>query len=126
MKQGPGLISFDIDGTLELGDPPGVVTINVVRKAQEMGYIIGSCSDRTVLEQRELWQSVGLEVDFVVPKQGLGTLRERFNAETWLHLGDTEVDRRMAINANFDYLHSLEIEVGDGWLQRYAGREGTK
>ena len=40
------LISFDIDGTLEVGDPPGVLTMDMVRRAQEKGCVIGSCSDR--------------------------------------------------------------------------------
>ena len=31
------LVSFDIDGTLEVGDPPGQVAINVVRRARELG-----------------------------------------------------------------------------------------
>ena len=39
------LISFDIDGTLEFGDPPGVLTVEMVRAAQNLGYIVGSCSD---------------------------------------------------------------------------------
>jgi hypothetical protein len=36
------LISFDIDGTLEVGGPPGSITIERVRQALELGYIIGS------------------------------------------------------------------------------------
>jgi hypothetical protein len=122
----PGLISFDIDGTLEFGDPRGCISVELVRQARELGYIIGSCSDRTVLEQRELWQAAGVEVDFAVPKQGLPSLRERFQARTWLHLGDTDVDRRMAGSAGFQFLHSLELEDGAVWLLRHAGMEGTE
>ena len=32
------LISFDIDGTLEVGDPPGVLTMDMVRLAQEKDF----------------------------------------------------------------------------------------
>ena len=49
------LISFDIDGTLEVGDPPGYITMEMVRRAKDLGYIIGSCSDRTVSNQRRIW-----------------------------------------------------------------------
>ena len=42
------LISFDIDGTLEVGDPPGIITLDMVRKAKELGFLVGSCSDRTI------------------------------------------------------------------------------
>jgi hydroxymethylpyrimidine pyrophosphatase-like HAD family hydrolase len=37
------LISFDIDGTLVVGDPPGLITLDMVRQAQASGYLIGSC-----------------------------------------------------------------------------------
>ena len=42
------LVSFDIDGTLEVGDPPGIVTISMVRQAKSLGYLIGraSCRER--------------------------------------------------------------------------------
>ena len=40
------LISFDIDGTLEVGDPPGPLTMDMVRIVQDKGFLIGSCSDR--------------------------------------------------------------------------------
>ena len=46
------LISFDIDGTLEVGDPPGVLTMEFVRKTQEAGILVGSCSDRPISGQR--------------------------------------------------------------------------
>ena len=43
------LVSFDIDGTLEVGNPPGIVPGALVRRAQRLGYLVGSCSDRTIL-----------------------------------------------------------------------------
>ena len=58
------LISFDIDGTLETGDPPGCITMGRVRQAQELGYIIGSCSDRTVSTQQRMWLEHGISVAF--------------------------------------------------------------
>ena len=35
------LISFDIDGTLEVGDPPGVIPLTAVRIAREFGLKAG-------------------------------------------------------------------------------------
>ena len=32
------LVSFDIDGTLEVGDPPGIVSIALVKPAKRLGY----------------------------------------------------------------------------------------
>ena len=39
------LVSFDIDGTLEVGDPPGAVTMDMIRTARKKGFLTGSCSD---------------------------------------------------------------------------------
>ena len=40
------LVSFDIDGTLEVGDPPGPIELALVRRAKALGYIVGSASAR--------------------------------------------------------------------------------
>ena len=60
------LISFDIDGTLEVGDPPGIITLDMVRKAKELGFWVGSCSDRTISTQQRIWRDSGISVDFTV------------------------------------------------------------
>src|SRR2546427_3537164 len=55
------LVSFDIDGTLEVGEPPGSVPIALVRTAKRLGYLVGSCSDRPVAYQRSEERRVGKE-----------------------------------------------------------------
>jgi hydroxymethylpyrimidine pyrophosphatase-like HAD family hydrolase len=65
----PKLISFDIDGTLEVGDPPGDITMDLVRMAQQLGYLIGSCSDRTLSAQQRIWSDHLIVVDFTVSHQ---------------------------------------------------------
>ena len=98
------LISFDIDGTLEVGDPPGGITMEMVRQAQGMGYLIGSCSDRTVSEQQRIWQDNGILVEFTVLKHRLEVVKEQFPAEEYYHVGDTETDRRISLEAGFRFL----------------------
>src|ERR1700733_10252811 len=44
-------VSFDIDGTMEFGDPPGPILTSVVRALVGCGYIVGSASDRVVSNQ---------------------------------------------------------------------------
>ena len=39
------LVSFDIDGTMEFGDPPGPVPAAVARELVGRGYIVGVASD---------------------------------------------------------------------------------
>ncbi len=110
------LISFDIDGTLEVGDPPGGITMEMVRQAQSLGYLIGSCSDRTVSEQQRIWRDHGIAVDFTVLKHRLEEVKQRFPAEEYYHVGDTETDRRVSLQAGFSFL-----SVNDAMLRLLNG-----
>jgi len=98
------LISFDIDGTLEVGDPPGAIPITVVRRAQGLGYLVGSCSDRPISTQQRMWESHDIAADFTVLKHHLGELKERFQAEEYYHVGDTDTDRYYALQAGFHFV----------------------
>jgi phosphoglycolate phosphatase-like HAD superfamily hydrolase len=111
----PPLISFDIDGTLEVGDPPGLITCEMVRMVKDLGYVVGSCSDRPISHQQRIWQGLGIEVDFTVLKHRLGELRSRFEAETYYHIGDTDVDHHFAREAGFQFLRA------DGSVQQAWG-----
>ena len=97
------LISFDIDGTLETGDPPGYITIERVREVQALGYIIGSCSDRTVSTQQRMWLEHGISVAFTVLKHRLDQVKADFNAEQYFHIGDTNIDKYYAELNGFTY-----------------------
>lgn len=110
------LISFDIDGTLEVGDPPGGITMEMVRKVKSLGYLIGSCSDRTVSEQQRIWQSNGIAVEFTVLKHGLDQVKEKFPVDEYFHVGDTDADRRASLQAGFNFL-----PVDDAVVQLFGG-----
>ena len=99
------LISFDIDGTLEVGDPPGCVTMEMVRQARGLGYIIGSCSDRMVSNQRRIWRDHAISVAFTVLKHQLELVKAEFNAARYYHIGDTDLDRQYAERAGFAFLY---------------------
>ena len=99
------LISFDIDGTLEVGDPPGPLTMEMVRIVQEKGFLIGSCSDRPPTSQRSLWEEYDIHVDFAVAKHLLAGVKSDFEADAYYHIGDREdLDRQMALRVGFDFL----------------------
>jgi hypothetical protein len=98
------LISFDIDGTLEVGNPPGYITIERVREAHALGYIIGSCSDWPVSWQQTLWEEHGIPVAFTVLKHHLDRVKADFHAEEYVHIGDTDMDRYYAERNGFVYL----------------------
>lgn len=105
------LISFDIDGTLEVGDPPGLIPLTAVRRAHELGFVIGSCSDRPISYQQRLWDEHDMPMHFTVLKQHLLTVRAQFDVEHYLHIGDTDIDQMMAREAGFDFLHSIDDDV---------------
>jgi hypothetical protein len=101
----PRLISLDIDGTLEVGDPPGCITIARVREALELGYIVGSCSDWPVSHQKRMWLAHGIPVSFTVLKHQLDRVRAEFSAERYVHIGDTNIDRHYAERNGFVYFY---------------------
>ncbi len=109
------LISFDIDGTLEVGDPPGYITMKMVRRAKDLGYIIGSCSDRTVSNQRRIWVEHDISVAFTVLKHQLDLVKAAFNAEQYYHIGDTNMDRHYAERAGFEFF-SPDTSVDHLWI----------
>lgn len=100
------LVSFDIDGTLEVGEPPGIVTISMVRLAKSLGYVIGSCSDRPIRFQQELWETLHINADFTVLKHRLVDVKTLFRARTYYHIGDTETDHAVAADAGFRFLRA--------------------
>jgi hypothetical protein len=113
------LVSFDIDGTLEVGDPPGPVSLATVRRARALGFTIGSASDRTRGDQQALWAAHGIDVDFIGGKHHLHEVRARFTCARYVHIGDSLVDRLYAEQAAFEF-HDVVANPTDGpfeWLR---------
>jgi hypothetical protein len=100
------LVSFDIDGTLEVGQPPGIVSIALVRRAQRLGYLVGSCSDRPISYQQAMWKRVQIVTDFTVLKHRLDDVKARFPAAAYYHVGDTDLDDFFATAAGFRFLRA--------------------
>ena len=109
------LLSFDIDGTLETGDPPGPITLDMVLRAKDMGCIIGSSSDRSKSAQIDMWERNNIEVDFVSNKHVLIEIKHRFEADYYLHMGDRGLDRQFAREAEFDFMWMDEAAT-EPWI----------
>jgi hypothetical protein len=75
------VVSFDIDGTMEFGDPPGPITVDLVRRVAELGHVVGSASDRTRGNQTAAWELHGVDVSFVGGKHHLHEVREAIAAD---------------------------------------------
>ena len=111
------LVSFDIDGTLEIGQPPGIVTIELVRRAQQRGYLVGSCSDRPISYQQAMWERVSIVADFTALKHRLDEVKARFQAAAYYHVGDTDLDWFFATSAGFEFLLA-EPDAHREWATR--------
>ena len=84
------LVSFDIDGTMEFGEPPGPVPAAVARELFDRGYIVGVASDWPRSSQAPLWARYGMEPHFVGGKHHLHEVRAEFEADQYIHVGDTD------------------------------------
>ena len=114
------LVSFDIDGTLEVGNPPGIITISMVRSARDRGYVIGSGSDRPLSYQQLVWDRLAIVPDFTVLKHRLAEVRARFAAQAYYHIGDTDVDALFATGAGFQFLRA-DAAAHEAWGPRLFG-----
>jgi hypothetical protein len=105
------VVSFDIDGTMEFGDPPGPIAVALVQAMADLGHVVGSGSDRTRSDQASLWAAHGVDVHFVGGKHHLPEVRRRFPADRYVHIGDTDVDAHFARAADFEFFWSHEFAV---------------
>ena len=114
------LLSIDIDGTLETGDPPGPVTLEMVKRAIDLGCIVGSASDRSVSAQARMWERAGIEVSFTANKHLLSEIKERFEADYYVHMGDRNLDEQFAREAEMDFIWQDEAAT-EPWLAMLRG-----
>ena len=114
------LVSFDIDGTLEVGEPPGIVTIALVQIAKDLGYVIGSCSDRPISYQQDMWETLRIVPDFTVLKHRLDDVKARFAAAAYYHIGDTDTDERFALASGFRFLKA-DSDAHRAWSTELFG-----
>jgi hypothetical protein len=103
------VLSFDIDGTLEVGDPNGPLTFAHVEAARAAGHVVGSASDRTIADQTALWEAAGVEPHFIILKHNLNQIRASYEGYRYLHIGDTDRDKVSAKAADFEFLHVDDV-----------------
>ncbi len=87
-----------------------------MRQAKAKGYVVGSGSDRIRSYQQQLWDTHGIEVDFVGGKHHLAELRNQFKANRYIHIGDSDMDRYYAEAAGFEFLDVKDIAASHNAL----------
>jgi hypothetical protein len=58
-----------------------------------------------------MWKRAGIEPDFVVVKHRLDSVRERFECERFVHIGDTHVDAHYARQAGFEFVFASDVAL---------------
>lgn len=108
------LIGFDIDNVLEIAMEPGPITLDMVKRAQDLGCIIGSCSDVPVSMQRDMWDRHGVTVDFTVLKHRLSDLTSQFEADEYYLVSPRDTGN-YAENSGFVFLPVAEA-TNEPWM----------
>ncbi len=108
------LIGFDIDNVLDISLEPGPITLDMVKRAKQMGYIVGSCSDVPIPMQKAMWEKHGVEVDFTVLKHRLGELRNEFEADEY-YLISTRDTGDYSVTQGFVFLPVAET-TDEPWM----------
>ncbi|MSQ29905.1 MAG: hypothetical protein EXR68_05395 [Dehalococcoidia bacterium] len=99
-------ISFDLDRTLDFGDPSGPIVPALIGALQDAAAIVGSASDRTVLDQRRMWERAGIGPPaFAVAKAQLRTVPAAYPDHFLVHIGDRFADHLEAVNAGAFFIH---------------------
>lgn len=107
------MLSLDIDGTLEFGEPPGPIPVSTVLALQRAGVVVGSASDRLPADQHRLWQNTEVQVSFAVAKHTLSGLLDRLRPHPAIHIGDSIGDRLLARAAGAHFIAVHECSAAD-------------
>ena len=101
-------------GRWKWGDPPGLITMDMVRQAKHLGCLIGSCSARPLSDHRRIWEMHHITVDFTVLKHRLAEVKAQFQADIYYHFGDTDMDHFYARQAGFRFVKA-DATVRQAW-----------
>ena len=74
-----------------------------------------SASDRSLRAQQDMWDRNNIVVDFVSQKHLLIGIKERFEADYYLHMGDRDLDRQFALEAGFEFMWMDDVPASEPW-----------
>ena len=109
------IISYDIDGTVVAGDPPGRISMAMIQETKDLGYIIGSASDRTLTDQTQIWNKNSIDMEFIVLKHTLPDLVKKYDHVLGFHIGDTNMDEFYAKQAGLIFIDIINGDFDTFW-----------
>jgi len=97
------VITFDVDGTLECGEPKGPIKLDILRKLKEEKFTVG-----IVGAYQKVQKHIG-NLDFYFGGdphkiEHLSKVREMFKPRLALYVADRESDRAVALKTGFTYV----------------------
>ena len=67
-----------------------------------------------------MWEKLEIEPEFVCNKHLLTDVKQKFKADYYLHMGDRELDRQYALEAEFDFMWQDEAAT-EPWIAMLKG-----
>ena len=100
------LISYDVDGTVSWGNPPGPITPEMIIDEVNFGNHVVGGSNHDIAVQDAEFRAHGIKLLMVCQKVGLSRAKEKWpNARRYIHVGDSvNDDGKAAKAAGFEYL----------------------
>ena len=100
------LFAFDVDGTLDISGGP--IPHRWLYKLKEKGAIVGFAGNYDKARRMGL-------VDFDFYNTGdpnaLESIRRKFEADLYVHIGDVEEDRESARLAGYTFVHAKDFRI---------------
>ncbi len=105
------VLIFDVDGTLEVGDPPGPIPLSVLSYLKEKGFIVGIVGS---------WAKIPKEIlsklDFYYPghpekPKWLSEVCKKFNPIIAFYIADEERDREACREARVTYIRPEDFRL---------------
>ena len=62
-----------------------------------------------------MWEKSGIEVEFTVLKHLLNSVKSKFDADVYYHIGDTELDKHYAERSGFQFLQVQDMQP-EAWM----------
>jgi len=110
------LLAFDVDGVLIWGNPPGMISSDVLKGLKAQGHLIIGASGHIIEMQIKEFEEQGIKLD-ACPGKNVETLKKVKNelkAQRYILIGDTSLDETVAKLAGYEYMSPIQFL---SWLE---------